>query len=134
VKPGVVQKEIAWAPNRLFKRLPVPISTCPGCGHPLVIKMMCEALEEMGIACQLSPLFSIRYRADLDHGMIEHELVHVFGGRYNGEVLPDPAEADGFAWLTLQELASDVDRAPECYSVWFRIYLRDHGSALIAKT
>ena len=50
MKPGVVQKEIAWAPNRLFKRLPVPISTCPGCGHPLVTKMMCEALEEMGIA------------------------------------------------------------------------------------
>ena len=112
-------------------------NTC--CGHPRPGETAIDAahrrlLEEMGIACQLSPLFSIRYRADLDHGMIEHELVHVFGGKYDGAVRPNPAEADGFAWLTLQELASDVDRAPECYSVWFRIYLRDHGSALIAKT
>ncbi len=46
---------------------------------------------------------------------------------------PNPAEADGFAWLTLQELASDVARAPDRYSVWFRLYLRDHGSALTSE-
>jgi isopentenyl-diphosphate delta-isomerase len=56
--------------------------------------------------------------------------VHVFGGRYDGVVRPNPAEADGFAWLTLQELASDVAGAPYRYSAWFQIYLRDHRSAL----
>ena len=111
-------------------------NTC--CSHPRPGEMAINAAqrrltEEMGIACPLLPLFSTRYRAELDHGMIEHELVHVFGGRYEGEVRPNPAEADGFAWLTLQELTADVARAPDRYSVWFQIYLRDHGLALTPK-
>jgi len=112
-------------------------NTC--CSHPRPGEAAIDAArrrlgEEMGIACPLSPLFTTRYRADVGTGMIEHELVHVFGGKYDGPVRPDPAEADGFAWLTPEELAADVARAPEHYSVWFRIYLRDHKSALIGKT
>jgi isopentenyl-diphosphate delta-isomerase len=111
-------------------------NTCcshPRPGEPAIDAARRRLLEEMGIACPLSPLFSTRYRAELDHGMIEHELVHVFGGKYDGAVRPDPAEADGFAWLTLEEVEADVARAPERYSVWFRLYLRDHRLALIAK-
>jgi isopentenyl-diphosphate delta-isomerase len=112
-------------------------NTC--CGHPRPGEAAIEAAhrrlrEEMGIACRLSPLFTTSYRADLDHGMIEHELVHVFGGEYDGAVRPDPAEAEGFAWLTMEEVEADVARVPERYSVWFRIYLRDHGAALTART
>jgi isopentenyl-diphosphate Delta-isomerase len=110
-------------------------NTC--CGHPRPSETAIDAAhrrlkEEMGISCPLLPLFSARYRAELDKGMIEHELVHVFGGKYNGEIRPDPAEADGFAWLTWEELTTDIARGPERYSVWFRLYLRDHGSALTA--
>jgi isopentenyl-diphosphate delta-isomerase len=112
-------------------------NTC--CSHPRPGETTIDAAqrrltEEMGIACPLSPLFSTHYRADLDHGMIEHEVVHVFGGQYSGEIRPNPVEADGFAWLTLQELLSDVARAPDRYSVWFQIYLRDHGAALTSET
>jgi isopentenyl-diphosphate delta-isomerase len=111
-------------------------NTC--CGHPRSGETAIGAAqrrltEEMGIACPLSPLFSTRYRADLDHGMIEHEVVHVFGGRYEGEVRPNPTEADDFAWLTLQELTSDIARAPNSYSIWFRIYIRDHEAALTSE-
>jgi isopentenyl-diphosphate Delta-isomerase len=111
-------------------------NTC--CSHPRPGETAIDAAqrrlaEEMGIACRVSPLFSTRYRADLDHGMIENEVVHVFGGNYSGEVRPNPAEADGFAWLTLLEVQSEVARAPDRYSVWFRLYLRDHASALTAQ-
>jgi isopentenyl-diphosphate delta-isomerase len=111
-------------------------NTC--CGHPRpgetpIAAAQRRLTEEMGISCPLSPLFSTRYRAELDHDMIEHEVVHVFGGRYDGEVRPNPAEADGFAWLTPHELASDLTRAPYRYSAWFQIYLRDHRSALTSE-
>jgi isopentenyl-diphosphate delta-isomerase len=108
-------------------------NTC--CGHPRpgetpIAAAQRRLTEEMGISCELSLLFSTRYRAVLDHNMIEHEFVHVFGGTYDGGVRPNPAEADGFAWLTLQDLVSDVARAPNRYSAWFQIYLRDHRPAL----
>jgi hypothetical protein len=34
----------------------------------------------------------------------------------------------------MEEVEADVARVPERYSVWFRIYLRDHGAALTART
>ena len=82
--------------------------------------------EEMNISCPLTHLFITRYRAVVDNGMIEHELVHCFGGLYAGMVRPDPREADGYAWMDLDELRQEVDRAQARYSPWFRIYLRDH--------
>ena len=45
-------------------------------------------VEEMGMRCQLEPKFSFVYRADLDHGMIEHELDHVLIGY--SDVPPEP--------------------------------------------
>jgi hypothetical protein len=59
--------------------------------------------------------------------------VHVFGGEYSGEVRPHPAEADAFAWVASDELVAAVTRSPEQYSVWFRIYLRDHRPALTGR-
>jgi len=87
-------------------------------------------MQEMGIACALAPLFITRYRAVLDNDMIEHEVVHCFGGTYSGEVKPDPTEADGYAWVEPGELRSDVERTPDRYSAWFRIYVRDHWSQI----
>ncbi len=106
-------------------------NTC--CSHPRPGERADDAAgrrlrEEMGIACALQPLFITRYRAVLDNGMTEHEVVHCFGGLYSGEVRPDPAEADGYAWVHPEELRSDIERTPSRYSAWFRIYVNDHWS------
>jgi isopentenyl-diphosphate delta-isomerase len=111
-------------------------NTC--CGHPRPGESVAVAArrrldEEMGIRCELLPLFTATYRADVDRGLIEHELVHVFGGEYSGEVHPHPEEAEAFAWVAPDDLIAAVARTPEQYSVWFRIYLRDHGSALTGR-
>ena len=37
--------------------------------------------------------------------MIEHEIVHVFAGTYEGPIRADPLEADGYAWVTPEQLA-----------------------------
>ena len=57
----------------------------------------------MGFACPLTPLFTVHYRADVSNGLIENELVHVFGGLYQG------AEGAGFGMST------------EDLKVWFGI-------------
>ena len=53
-------------------------------------------------------MFIVHYRADVSDGLVENELVHVFGGIYEGPVRPDPAEADDFRWLTLDALEADM--------------------------
>ena len=64
--------------------------------------------------------------ANLDNEMIEHEVVHVFAGSYEGPIRADPREADGYAWVTPAALREDVTAKAERYSAWFGIYVRDY--------
>lgn len=101
-------------------------NTC--CGHPRPGEDAATAasrrlVEEMGLSCPLTPLGTITYRAEFDNGLTEHEIVHVFRGLHNGAVSPNPEEADGYAWRTLDDVRRDVEAAPQNYSVWFRQYV-----------
>lgn len=101
-------------------------NTC--CGHPRPGENIAQAAarrlkEEMGVACDLAPLGTIRYQATFDNGLSEHEIVHVFRGRYEGPVDADPKEAADFAWKSLDDVRADVAARPEAYSVWFRAYV-----------
>lgn len=101
-------------------------NTC--CGHPRPGEETHAAAlrrlqEEMGFTCELTPLGTISYRAEFANGLIENELVHVFRGLFDGPVVPDPAEAQAFAWATLEEIRAAIAETPEDYSVWFRQYV-----------
>jgi isopentenyl-diphosphate delta-isomerase len=98
------------------------------CGHPRPGEDVHEAAlrrlqEEMGFACPLERLGTIRYRAELDHGMTEHELVHMFRGVYDGTIAPNPAEAEGYQWTRLEDVRADVAVMPQRFSAWFREYV-----------
>ena len=67
----------------------------------------------MGFTCRLSPLGTITYRAELDGGMTEHELVHVFRGLHDGEGRADADEAEDYRWASLAEIRAD---SPPCRS------------------
>ena len=101
-------------------------NTC--CSHPRPGEMPAEAArrrlrEEMGIDHPaLAPLFITTYCADVGAGLVEHELVHVFTGVWDGGVAPDPAEVDEFAWVEPRALRDDMALHPDRYSVWFRAY------------
>jgi isopentenyl-diphosphate Delta-isomerase len=104
-------------------------NTC--CSHPRPGETTLQAAQrrlagEMGIVCVLTPLFTTTYRANLDNEMIEHEVVHVFGGSYEGPIRADPREADGYDWVTPAALREDVTAKAERYSAWFGIYVRDY--------
>jgi isopentenyl-diphosphate Delta-isomerase len=98
---------------------PRPGETAPDAAHR-------RLAEEMGIHCALKPLFVARYRAAVSNGYIEDEIVHVFGGTYDGEVKPDPGEVADIKWIALDALIEDIALNPEHYTVWFRHYLRAH--------
>jgi isopentenyl-diphosphate Delta-isomerase len=96
-------------------------NTC--CSHPRVGEDLEEAVhrrlvEEMGFDCALEEVFTFIYRAELDHGLTEHEFDHVFVGTYDGELTPNPEEADGYTWETPEFIAADMKRHPERYTVW----------------
>jgi isopentenyl-diphosphate delta-isomerase len=110
-------------------------NTCcshPRPGEPVALAAERRLAEEMGFTCPLQPLLTVTYRAAVGGGLVEHELVHVFGGRYQGPVRPDPAEADDFAWIEPATLQADMAVAPARYSVWFRMYCAEHWHEMLA--
>lgn len=103
-------------------------NTC--CGHPRPAEPVAAAAqrrlgEEMRFTCPLEWLGKIIYRAEVGNGLVEHEIVHVFRGTYDGAVAPDSAEAEGYQWTTLDVVRDDVRTAPARFSVWFQRYLAE---------
>ncbi len=106
-------------------------NTC--CSHPRPGERTSDAAvrrlgEEMGIVCPLTLMFSMNYRADVSNGLIEDEIVHVFGGRFNGEPTPNPAEVSAWCWKSFADVEREIDEWPEIYTVWFRKIRRDFWS------
>ena len=105
------------------------------CTHPRPGERPAEAArrrleEEMGVHCPLRPAFVRRYHAALagPEPLVEHEMDHVFVGRYDGDPAPAPDEVGDWRWMDPDELADDLAARPERYTPWFRL-LRDEALA-----
>ncbi len=99
------------------------------CGHPRAGEETLAAAhrrlsEEMGFDCPLEESFIFHYQTKLDRGLTENEIDHVFVGMFNGEIKPNPEEADGFAWMTREEIEKDLAAHPEKYTYWFGIAMK----------
>lgn len=102
-------------------------NTC--CSHPRPGEKLIDAAnrrlkEEMGMDCKLAYWFSFTYRAELDHGLVEHEYDHVFMGITDDQPTPDPDEVSAFKYISRPELEDDIQRNPDQYSEWFKICLQ----------
>lgn len=98
-------------------------NTC--CSHPRPGETVIAAgerrlQEEMGLALPLTLAGRFLYRAELDQGLIEHELDYVLVGYTDAariEVNPD--EVIDYRWVTLRSLSEDwVERHAE-FTPWF---------------
>jgi isopentenyl-diphosphate Delta-isomerase len=99
-------------------------NTC--CSHPRPGESTAAAAarrlrEEMGIVCPLEPAFRFIYRAELDHGLTEHEYDHVFVGRFAGVPKPDPAEVDAWRWAAPAQIAAELQERPGDFTAWFHL-------------
>ena len=104
----------------------------PRPGEPAGAAAQRRLAEEMGIRCEVRPLFTAHYRAAVSNGYIEDEVVHAFGATYEGPIAPDPAEVSEWKWMPLAELAGDLTRRPELYTIWLRHYFREHDEVIVA--
>jgi isopentenyl-diphosphate delta-isomerase len=95
------------------------------CGHPRPGESTPSAArrrltEEMGIDCELNEAGVFTYRAQVDNDLIEHELDHVFIGRYSGSPLPDIDEVQDWQWISATALNEWLSREPSAFTVWFQ--------------
>jgi isopentenyl-diphosphate delta-isomerase len=105
------------------------------CSHPLPGEAVAAAArrrlaQEMGIDCRLEPMFVFQYNTPVPGGLIENEVVHVFGGLHDGAIKPDPAEVSEWKWVGYDDLAADLRAHPDRYTAWFRQYVDKHGDQI----
>ena len=94
------------------------------CGHPRPKEETRVAAErrlqeEMGIRCDLNHVSTFTYFADLDKGLVEHELDHVFIGAFSEDPVPDPDEVSEWRWISLQALRDWVATDRGAFTAWF---------------
>jgi isopentenyl-diphosphate Delta-isomerase len=95
-------------------------NTC--CGHPRPGEDTATAAarrlhEEMGFTCALASAGAFTYRAPLGE-LTEHEVDHVFTGRFEGTPQPDAQEVAAWRWVDATALAAELPARPERYSAW----------------
>lgn len=107
-------------------------NTC--CTHPLWNETAADCAvrrlqEELGIT-GLYPSFrdQVEYRAAVGAGLTEHEVVDIFiaDAPLSLKVVPNPEEVAEVRWIDLYDLAAEVQRWPERFTPWLRIYLDEH--------
>ncbi|MFN6378835.1 MAG: isopentenyl-diphosphate Delta-isomerase [Flavobacteriales bacterium] len=101
-------------------------NTC--CSHPRPGEDLSNAahrrlMEEMGFDCELQHSFSFVYHAQLDKGLVEHELDHVFIGLFNGVPNINRDEVCEWRFVGLKELSEEMQNHPEMFTEWFKIAL-----------
>ncbi len=99
-------------------------NTC--CSHPLPGEKIIDGgsrrlMEEMGISCELTPVFNFIYQVDLDNDLTEHEYDHVLFGNFDGLPLMDPDEVQNWKYISLRDLELQLILHPENYTEWLKL-------------
>ena len=99
-------------------------NTC--CSHPRPDESnMAAAIrrldEEMGIATSLTHLYHFTYKVEFGNGLTEHELDHIFLGKFNDAPNPDSNEVMEWKYMPADDIIRDVKENPDNYTEWFRL-------------
>ena len=99
-------------------------NTC--CSHPRKGETTLEAarrrlVEEMGFSATLHEVGCFEYKISFTNGLTEHEIVHVFIGRYNGApICPNEREVAAFRWVSIAALHEDLRNRADRFTPWFQ--------------
>jgi isopentenyl-diphosphate delta-isomerase len=101
-------------------------NTC--CSHPAPGEPMKDAtrrklMQEMGIDERCEFFFKFIYRTELENNLVEHELDHVFLGKFDGEPSINLKEVEAFRWLSIDALRREIETSPETFTYWFKLIM-----------
>ena len=99
-------------------------NTC--CSHPrngetLEAATVRRLKEEMGLSCPMHEVFTFIYKAPVGLGLTEHEFDHVWFGQSDDIPVINTEEVASFKYMSLDDIAEDMQAHPECYTEWFKI-------------
>jgi len=105
------------------------------CSHPRSNETTLEAAhrrlqEEIGIISKLSHAFHFVYQVAFENNLFEHELDHVFIGKYDGEPILNPEEVKAFRWIALEDLKTEIATKPDQFTFWFKYILENFSSKI----
>jgi isopentenyl-diphosphate delta-isomerase len=109
-------------------------NTC--CSHPKIGETIEVAAhrrlrEEMGMECELRPLFSFLYKIDVGNGLIEHEYDHVLVGITDTVPNCNILEVAGWKYLSYERLKLELDVYPNQFTEWLKICIEKYSTELI---
>lgn len=107
-------------------------NTCcshPRPGEPFERATKRKLKQEMGFTCELAKAFDFIYKKKVGD-LTEWELDHVFVGRYEGPLDPNPHEVSEWKWIAPSLLKRDIEEHPERYTPWFRVLVKRHFSKI----
>ncbi len=98
------------------------------CSHPRKGERTEEAAhrrlqEELGFDCELRPLFTLKYCAEVGENLIEHELDHIYIGNHDGAPEANKDEVKNYQYVTIHRLEQWIAERPEEFTYWFRLAL-----------
>ncbi len=98
------------------------------CSHPQPGEQIEKAVnrklkQEMGIDLNPSFAYKFTYHAPLDNNLTEHEIDHVFVGRFDGEPNINHEEVEEWKFAEMEKIKMDAALNPEKYTAWFRMLL-----------
>lgn len=101
-------------------------NTC--CSHPRPDENQEDALQrklfqEMGINCPLTKIFEFTYSADLDRGLTENELDHVYIGEFSDAPNPNPAEVKDWKYVSLNQVKKEIQADGDQFTPWFKMLI-----------
>lgn len=96
------------------------------CSHPRKGETLAEAVprrmaEELGIAADVEEEFSFTYFHRFSESCAEFEYDHVFSGKWEMEVTPNPEEISQVAWMEFSDIEQQMMAQPDRFSPWFMI-------------
>ena len=77
--------------------------------------------EEMGVSTSLTEIFSAPYQAKFSNGLVEHEIDHIFVGRFDGTPMINTDEVRDWTYKSLAEIEAEMACFPNEYTPWFKL-------------
>lgn len=100
------------------------------CSHPRMGEKLEDSIhrrleEELGIDCDLKEISSFTYFSKYADDLFEFEYDHVFVGKHESDVYPNPDEIEEVCWIDINELEEKIRKEPESFATWFLIAVKE---------